>query len=143
MAAALVARPRPATRSPAPVQAASTEADARFPRTVRKAYKAITSATEETSLVRIPWGPRFSMVFVPRGAAGIVGGRLRVYAVLESDQVSIFDVAIASAADAIPFVGEIGCDSFLVAATLGAPLPAGGKQVESYVYACTYAGALG
>jgi hypothetical protein len=124
-----------------PINAAAGGApDATFPRTVRKAFKAIISATQETTLLRIPWGPRLSVLFDPRSATGIAGGRLVVYAVVESSQIPLSTTPIGAAAFRV--LEEAACDSFLVTAVLGSPLPAGATQSESYVYAGTYAGSV-
>jgi hypothetical protein len=123
-----------------PVNAAALAPDATFRRSVRKAFKAVLSASQETTLVRVPWGPRASVIFVPRGAVNIAGGRLLVYAVVEAFEAKIADVAIPNDTDPVPILVEAGCDTFLVRATLGAPLAAGTEQIESYVYAATYAG---
>jgi len=133
------ANPRRAPEGPINA-AAGGEPDATFPRTVRKAFKAVTSATQETALVRIPWGPRLSVLFDPRGAIGIEGGKLLVYAVVESSQILLSTTAIATPPAPLALLAEAACDSYLVTAVLGTPLPAGAAQVESYVYAGTYAG---
>jgi hypothetical protein len=132
-------------RRPAPADgpinaAAGGQPDAAFPRSVRKTFKAITSTTQETTLLRIPWGPRLSVLFDPRSAVGIAGGSLIVYAVVESSQIPISTTGIV----ATPFLvlAEAACDSYLVTALLGTPLPPGTTQVESYVYAGSYAGSL-
>jgi len=127
--------------------AALGDPDATFPRTVRKVFKAITSSTTETTLVRIPWGPRLSVLFDPRGATNIVGGFLFVYGMAESTsiQLSKSPVLTSAAGEPIPFrvLEEAGCDGYIVTATLGTPLPAGTTQtIESFVYAATYAGVL-
>src|SRR5580698_3144989 len=120
--------------------AAGGVADATFPRTVRKVFKAITSTTQETILLRIPWGPRLSVLFDPRNAIGIAGGSLNVYAIVESSQIPLSTTSIG----AVPLrvLEEAACDSYLVTATLGTPLAAGASQNESYVYAGTYAGSV-
>ncbi|MGO8996100.1 MAG: hypothetical protein ACLQVI_22545 [Polyangiaceae bacterium] len=124
-----------------PINAAAGGApDATFPRTVRKVFKAITSTTQETIMLRIPWGPRLSVLFDPRNAIGIAGGSLNVYAVVESSQIPLSTTAIG--ATPLRVLEEAACDSYLVTATLGTPLAAGATQNESYVYAGTYAGSV-
>jgi hypothetical protein len=120
--------------------AAGGQPDATFPRTVRKAFKAITSLTQETTLLRIPWGPRLSVLFDARGAIGIGGGSLLVYAVVESSQILLSTTPIPTPTSTLAVLAEAACDSYLVTATLATPIPAGATQVESYVYAGTYAG---
>jgi len=120
--------------------AAGGVADATFPRTVRKVFKAITSTTQETILLRIPWGPRLSVLFDPRNAIGIAGGSLNVYAVVESSQIPLSTTPIGAVP--IRVLEEAACDSYLVTATLGTALAAGATQNESYVYAGTYAGSV-
>jgi hypothetical protein len=80
------------------------------------------------------------VLFDPRSAVGIAGGSLIVYAVVESSQIPISTTGIV----ATPFLvlAEAACDSYLVTALLGTPLPPGTTQVESYVYAGSYAGSL-
>ena len=120
--------------------AAGGVADATFPRTVRKVFKAITSTTQETILLRIPWGPRLSVLFDPRNAIGIAGGSLNVYAIVESSQIPLSATPIGAVP--IRVLEEAACDSYLVTATLGTSLAAGATQNESYVYAGTYAGSV-
>ena len=129
-------------RSPeGPINAAAAgQPDATFPRTVRKTFKAITSSTQETTLLRIPWGPRISVLFDPRNAIGIAGGSLNVYAVVESSQIPLSVTPIGAVP--IRVLEEAACDSYLVTATLGTALAAGTTQNESYVYAGTYAGSV-
>ena len=136
-------RPRSSRGAGGPVNAAAAgQPDATFPRTLRRVFKAITSATQETLLVRIPWGPRLSVLFDPRGATGITGGSLFVYAIVESAQVLLSSTPIAVSTQAFRVLEEAACDAYLVTATLGTPLPAGASQLESYVYAGTYAGSV-
>ena len=129
-------------RSPeGPINAAAGgQPDATFPRTVRKTFKAITSPTQETTLLRIPWGPRLSVLFDARGAIGIGGGSLLIYGIVESSQILLSTTAIAGPTTTLAVLAEAACDSYLVTAILGTPLPPGTTQVESYVYAGTYAG---
>ena len=135
--------PKPEPRPKDAVNAAAGERDAVFPRTVRKVYKAVTSDTRATQLLRIPWGPRLSVLFDPRGATNIGGGTVTVYAIIEADQFVAQEVTIPVAGPMPVILVEAGCDSFLVTATLGTPLAAGETQaVECFVYASTYAGSL-
>jgi hypothetical protein len=122
--------------------AAGGRPDATFPRTVRKTFKAITSSTQETTLLRIPWGPRLSVLFDARDAVGIGGGKLLVYAVVESSQILLSTTTITTPASTLAVLAEAACDSYLVTAVLATPLPAGTTQIESYVYAGTYAGSV-
>jgi hypothetical protein len=146
MTGSSVARGTGAHRSPGgdarAVNAAAGEADATFPRTVRKVFKAIASPARETDLLRIPWGPRLSVIFDPRSAVGIVGGQLRIYAILESTTVLLSTTPIADATTPIRVLEEAACDTYFVTALLGSALPAGVSQLESFVYAGTYAGGL-
>lgn len=123
--------------------AAGGERDAVFPRTVRKTFKAVTSDTRETPMLRIPWGPRLSVLFDPRDATNIAGGTVFVYAVIEADEFLISETTIPATGTMPAILLEAGCDSFLVTATLGTPLGAGVAQtIECFVYASTYAGSL-
>lgn len=132
---------RPELKPKDVVNAAAGERDAVFPRTVRKVYKAVTSDTRETQMLRIPWGPRLSVLFDPRGATNIGGGTVNVYAIIEADQFLVRTVLIPVAGPMPVILVEAGCDSFLVTTTLGTPLAAGTTQdVECFVYASTYAG---
>ncbi len=135
------ARPEPKAKE-AVNAAAGGERDAVFPRTVRKAYKAVASDTRETPMLRIPWGPRLSVLFDPRSAINIGGGTVYVYAVIEADEflVSETDIPLAGPMPVINL--EAACDTFLVTATLGTPLPPNTDQTECFVYASTYAGSL-
>jgi len=122
--------------------AAGGQPDAMFRRTVRKTFKAIASSTQETTLLRVPWGPRLSVLFDARGAIGIGGGKLIVYAVVESSQIPLSSTPIAAPASTLAVLAEAACDSYLVTAILGTALPPGATQVESYVYAGSYAGSV-
>ena len=135
--------PKPEPRPKDAVNAAAGERDAVFPRTVRKVYKAVTSDTRATQMLRIPWGPRLSVLFDPRGATNIGGGTVSVYAVIEADEFLVSATTIPALGPMTPILVEAGCDTFLVTATLGTPLAAGATQaVECFVYASTYAGSL-
>ena len=142
---ALRAAPTSARRSAdaGPINAAAGgQPDATFPRTVRKTFKAITSPTQETILLRIPWGPRLSVLFDARGAVGIGGGKLLIYAVVESSQIPLSSTAIPTTTSTLAVLAEAACDSYLVTAILATPLPPGTSQIESYVYAGSYAGSV-
>ena len=92
----------------------------------------------EKEMLAMPWGPRMDVVFDPKGAPGILGGRLRVMARTAGAEVEIANVPITS--DTLPITLSVanGCDEYVVKATLGSDPGNLTRRVESYVFARVY-----
>lgn len=95
---------------------------------------------KETDMLAVPWGPRVDVMFDPKGAPGVVGGRLRIMARTAGTEVEIGNVPITAADQPIAISVATACDEYVVKASLGADPGPTARQIESYFFARVYDG---
>jgi len=65
-----------------------------------EAYRCVR--IKETDILAVPWGPRVDVMFDPKGALGIVGGKIRVMARTAGTEVEIDDRGVRPVPGAVP-----------------------------------------
>ena len=116
----------------------ATQSDRFFSSFRAEAYKCVRPT--EKDVLALPWGPRLDVMFDPKGAPGIVGGRVRVMARSAGTEVEIANVLLASAEQPVALTAMGGCDEYVIRASLGSDPGANTKRIESYIYARVYNG---
>lgn len=105
----------------------------------KEAYR--TLKTQEAEHLAMPWGPRIDVVFHPKGAPGVVSGRLRIMARTKgAGDIEIASANITSSDTPISLSASFGCDEYVVKASSGIDPGPGARLPESYFYARVYAG---
>jgi hypothetical protein len=95
---------------------------------------------KEADVLAVPWGPRIDVMFDPKGAPGIIGGKVRVMARTAGTEVEIGNLSITSADQPLAISIASGCDEYVVKAQLGTDPGPGAHSVESYFFARVYDG---
>jgi hypothetical protein len=102
------------------------------------AYKCIRP--QERDVLVVPWGPRIDVVFDPKGAAGIVGGRVRVMARTSGAEVEIANLPLLASDQPVSTSVAMGCDEYVIKAQLGSDPGMNARRTDSYVFARVYHG---
>ncbi len=92
----------------------------------------------EVDMLAVPWGPRLDIMFDPKGAPGIVGGKVRIMARTAGAEVEISNTIILSPDQPITVSVATGCDEYVVKAQLGTDPGPNARTVESYFFARVY-----
>ena len=92
----------------------------------------------ETDMLALPWGPRLDVTFDPKGAPGIVGGRVRVMARTAGTEIEVANIAILNPNQPIGLTLAMGCDEYVIKAQLGSNPGPASPTVESSFYARVY-----
>lgn len=104
----------------------------------KEAYK--TVRTQEADHLVLPWGPRIDVVFDPKGAPGVLNGRVRL--VGRTRGAREFEIAVATITNAdqpVTLSGSFACDEYVVKASAGSD-PGNVRVPESYSFARVYDG---
>jgi hypothetical protein len=96
-------------------------------------YRAVRPT--ERDMLAIPWGPRLDVIFDPKGAPGMLGGRVRIMARTSGTEVEIANVPILSADQPITVTASQACDQYVIKASLGSDPGLQARRVESYFFA--------
>jgi len=94
----------------------------------------------EVDVLAVPWGPRIDVMFDPKGAPGIVGGKIRVMARTAGTEIEIGNAVILSPDQPVTISVASGCDEYVVKAQLGSDPGLTARPVESYFFARVYDG---
>jgi hypothetical protein len=94
----------------------------------------------ERDLLTIPWGPKVDVLVDPRGAAGVLGGTVRLVARTAGTEIELASATIIDPEAPVLLSGGCGCDEYVVKARLGTDPGALVKRIESYVFARVYSG---
>ena len=93
----------------------------------------------EAEVLAVPWGPRIDVIMDPRSAPGAVGGRVRLFARTSGTEIEIGSAFLSAVDQAVTLSGGIGCDEYVIKASLGSDPGPNAKAVESYFFARVYA----
>lgn len=93
----------------------------------------------EAEILAVPWGPRIDVTMDPRSVPGALGGRVRLMARTAGAEVEIASVMFTAADQAVVLSGGVGCDEYVVKASLGSDPGPNAPAKESYVFARVYA----
>lgn len=123
-------RPAPAP----PVDPAFRDISDRYFVSIRsETYRSVR--VREADVLALPWGPRLDVTFDPKGAPGILGGRVRVVARTGGTEVELANAVVANPDQPITFSVSTACDEYVVRAQLGFDPGPSARQVESYFFA--------
>ncbi len=104
----------------------------------KEAYK--TVRTQEADHLVLPWGPRIDAVFDPRGAPGVLNGRVRLLGRTRGSKA--FELATATITNVdqpVTLSASFACDEYVVTASAGTD-PGNTRIPESYFFARVYDG---
>ena len=124
-------------RQPPPLDPAMRDVSDRYFVNIRsECYRSVR--VREADMLALPWGPRIDVMFDPRSAPGIVGGRVRVMARTAGTEVEAASVVISNPDQPFAISVAAGCDEYVVRAQLGFDPGPNARQVESYFFARVY-----
>lgn len=103
----------------------------------KEAYRAVK--TQEAEHLTLPWGPRIDVVFDPKGAPGLLNGRVRLMGRTRgAREFELASMTITNADAPITLSASFACDEYVVKASAGSDPGLSVRIPESYFFARVY-----
>lgn len=95
--------------------------------------------TRARTVLTMPWGPRIDVIFDPKGAAHMLGGKVTLAARTAGTEIEITSAFVTNVEKPLSLSGALACDEYVVYASAATEPSPQLRRIECYAFARVYA----